>query len=529
MNLPQKNPNRAVVRIDQRVIETSEGFLNRDVIANLVRQIDELRKKMEIIVVTSGTVAAGREVRKQPKHSNESRVEQRVLSTLGSTPLHEIFNALSAAHTRFIQVLTSQENMESIKEGREMTKMIDAILREDSVPLVMDNLATTNKGFKHPHGLARIMATITKAEGIMEVTEDHRLKPVTGKLLRALRSLLPSRPKHTAEEPEPKRKTKMDKRTMELERRSIGGQYFETETRLTYGYYKLAPGSEPGTYFMRCTCCSAIGERVTAKCWREFDSQAAYLEEFANTLATFLSSDVSDSGCEEEQLLTAKTDGQLTALIEHILAADFDTDNLIPPSKLEAQMKRANKNADKQNYKFMKGRAAAEEGLDESAGSQCCVLLNETQDALVRFQIVSLDNGCALNFEASFLVGDQAKIRSNNWLRVKDRQEALQFLLTHAREHFEKHVPIASLDEHKRMLQLEAQKGMNALLANLQPSDLEQLPVISDERFDHEQRIRIYKGALRSFPEQRKEIERDGRKELGDELFDKILAELQGN
>lgn len=541
-----RNPNRAIVRVDQQVIETPEGFLNHEVLARIVRQIDELRKQMEVIVVTSGTIAAGREIMERPRSSQESRSRQRALSTVGSVPIYTLYNELSAAHTLFVQVLTSQEHILNPKQRGEIGAMIDSMLQYDSVPLVMDNFVTTNRGFDHPRDLARMMETITHAKGIWNASEEDGLRPdaaipfdfeTEGAIAQAEidRREEKARRKHRR-----RSGPSVSERMKEIEKQSIGGQFFETETRLAYGYYKLAPGPETGTYFMRCICCHAIGERVTARPWRKFESRAACVEAFAETLGTFVSAtDVvdemsvsgpyaSDSGCEEEKLLEIKTNKQIEALIERILASSSGMDETMPPKELKRRLNNAHRNADKQNYKFMRGRAAAEEGLDVSAGMRWRVLLNSTQDAYICYEIASTDKGCALKYTMGYLVGDRRYRQTNEWMRIQDREEGLEALLRNARALFGEE-PHPELPENGRKLHLEAQKNMLAMLKNLEPSQLEDLPVISDERFDHEQQIRRWKATLRSFPDQRKEIEREGRKELGDELFDKILAELRVN
>jgi hypothetical protein len=68
---------------------------------------------------------------------------------------------------------------------------------------------------------------------------------------------------------------------------------------------------------------------------------------------------------------------------------------------------------------------------------------------------------------------------------------------------------------------------MLALLREITPEKLETVQAMDFERWEHEQQLRRWKAAIRSFPDQREETEKAGREELGDDLFARILQELQ--
>src|SRR3989344_4125465 len=62
-----------VIKVGTKVITNKKGYLDMEQIQNLARQINDLKKYYKrIILVTSGAVAAGREVLGKKARKNES-------------------------------------------------------------------------------------------------------------------------------------------------------------------------------------------------------------------------------------------------------------------------------------------------------------------------------------------------------------------------------------------------------------------------------------------------------------------------
>ncbi|MFR9567095.1 MAG: glutamate 5-kinase, partial [Rikenellaceae bacterium] len=108
-----KEVKRVVVKIGSNVLTRPDGTLDTERMASLTAQVAGLHKRgIEVIVVSSGAVASGREVIK-PKSKRLSSVAARQLfSAVGQAKLINIYYNLFAEYGIVCgQVLTTKESL----------------------------------------------------------------------------------------------------------------------------------------------------------------------------------------------------------------------------------------------------------------------------------------------------------------------------------------------------------------------------------------------------------------------------------
>src|SRR3990167_5553186 len=140
-----------VLKVGTKVITTKEGSLDRGQIDKLTRQIHQLRKHYrKVILVTSGAVAAGREVVGAVAREGESVPEQKRYAAAGAGPLLEAWSTgfKKAAETEkkelaedplvVYQLLLTRHNFASKIERKNIKGSIQKIFDADDGVVVMN-------------------------------------------------------------------------------------------------------------------------------------------------------------------------------------------------------------------------------------------------------------------------------------------------------------------------------------------------------------------------------------------------------
>ncbi|OGJ56166.1 hypothetical protein A2706_02500 [Candidatus Peribacteria bacterium RIFCSPHIGHO2_01_FULL_51_35] len=140
-----------VLKVGTKVITTKEGSLDRGQIDKLTRQIHQLRKHYrKVILVTSGAVAAGREVVGAVAREGESVPEQQRYAAAGAGPLLEAWSTgfKKAAETEkkelaedplvVYQLLLTRHNFASKIERKNIKGSIQKIFDADDGVVVMN-------------------------------------------------------------------------------------------------------------------------------------------------------------------------------------------------------------------------------------------------------------------------------------------------------------------------------------------------------------------------------------------------------
>ncbi len=128
------------VKVGSNVITNSQGFPDEMVISNISKQIKVLRSEgHQVILVSSGAVAAGRSIYKMPKKT-DTVVQRQVLASIGQVKLISLYkDAFDKQDILCSQVLVTKEDFKSRNHYLNMQNCISALLSHNIVPILNEN------------------------------------------------------------------------------------------------------------------------------------------------------------------------------------------------------------------------------------------------------------------------------------------------------------------------------------------------------------------------------------------------------
>ena len=161
---------RIVIKVGSGVL--SEKFkIAKKRMLNLVSFIAELREKYDVILVTSGAVAAGYTALKIDRKES---ISKKVLASVGQPILMSSYKKkFDIYDIDTSQILLTEEDFDSVKRTSIFTQIIDVLLEEGILPLVNENdISTTpDQVFGDNDQLSANVAYETKAE-ILVILSD---------------------------------------------------------------------------------------------------------------------------------------------------------------------------------------------------------------------------------------------------------------------------------------------------------------------------------------------------------------------
>jgi glutamate 5-kinase len=160
---------RIVVKIGSQVLCDAGGALNREVMANLARQIGALAEAgHQLLLVSSGAVAAGGAVAgRHLERIGDPVVRKQVLAATGQVWLMESYRALFDQRGLAVaQVLASKSDFQTRRHYLNMRGCIEALLSAGIVPVVNENdvVSITELMFTDNDELAGLLAGMVKAD-----------------------------------------------------------------------------------------------------------------------------------------------------------------------------------------------------------------------------------------------------------------------------------------------------------------------------------------------------------------------------
>ena len=162
--------HRLVVKIGSNVLTQADGTPDLDRMARLVAQLAALQQPgREVIVVSSGAVAAGRSLVALPDRADAVSSRQ-VLAAVGQVQLLTTYARLLAAHgLTCAQVLVTKEDFRDRQHYRNMQNCFRALLQNHIVPIVNENdvISVTELMFTDNDELAGLLAAMLDADALL--------------------------------------------------------------------------------------------------------------------------------------------------------------------------------------------------------------------------------------------------------------------------------------------------------------------------------------------------------------------------
>jgi len=130
---------RVVVKVGSHVL-TEQGRLARDRVSNLVEFLVDLKKEHEVILVSSGAVAAGYSKLKIDKSVLGNR---QAIAAVGQPYLMSVYAKKLAVHEILTaQILLGASDFDSRKSTQNAKNTIETLLKNGAIPIINENDAT---------------------------------------------------------------------------------------------------------------------------------------------------------------------------------------------------------------------------------------------------------------------------------------------------------------------------------------------------------------------------------------------------
>lgn len=182
-----KNIKRIVIKIGSRILTDENGNLDRAWISALASDVAELRKKgIEVIIVSSGAVAAGRthmgiteRLRTIPQKQAAAAVGQPLL-------MHEYEKAMRASGFKVAQILLTREDLADRQRFLNARTTLETLLEFGIIPIINENdtVAVEEIKFGDNDNLSALVTNLADAGLLVILTDidglydaDPRLKP----------------------------------------------------------------------------------------------------------------------------------------------------------------------------------------------------------------------------------------------------------------------------------------------------------------------------------------------------------------
>ncbi len=167
MPLPYR---RLIVKIGSNVLTQANGLPDEDRMAQLVSQLVGLKSQgREIILVSSGAVAAGRSLITLPPRADAVRSRQ-LLAAVGQVKLLSLYAALLAPHGLLgAQVLVTKEDFRDRRHYLNMRNCFQELLQQNVIPIVNENdvISVTELMFTDNDELAGLVASMLDADALL--------------------------------------------------------------------------------------------------------------------------------------------------------------------------------------------------------------------------------------------------------------------------------------------------------------------------------------------------------------------------
>lgn len=169
---------KLVIKIGSNVLTRDNGLPHEERISHLIDEIAALKKQgIEIVLVSSGAVAAGRSV-VQVSEKQDVVAARQLLASVGQIKLIGNYERLFRQHNiTCSQVLVTKEDFRDRLHYRNMFNCFDILLKHAIIPIVNENdvVSVTELMFTDNDELAGLIASMIKADGLIILTNVNGL------------------------------------------------------------------------------------------------------------------------------------------------------------------------------------------------------------------------------------------------------------------------------------------------------------------------------------------------------------------
>ncbi|MFH0776380.1 MAG: glutamate 5-kinase [Patescibacteria group bacterium] len=167
---------RVVVKIGTNLLTRENGSLNLEFIEKVSREIKRLHaNEVEVVIVTSGAVAAGRGELKLNRAEVETLHEKQALAAVGQSNLMQKYYKYFSLENKVIiaQILLTPHDFENLDTLQNTHNVLKLLLAKKVVPIVNENDVTATDELKYMANdrLAARVANLVGADSLILLTD----------------------------------------------------------------------------------------------------------------------------------------------------------------------------------------------------------------------------------------------------------------------------------------------------------------------------------------------------------------------
>jgi len=161
------------IKVGSNVITNGNGFPDEQIISIISGQISWLRRQgYQVLLISSGAVAAGRSIYKFQKKT-DTVVQRQVLASIGQVKLISLYKeAFDKEEIVCSQVLVTKEDFKSRNHYLNMQNCLSALLNNNVVPIINENdvVSVTELMFTDNDELAGLVSAMMNADMLIILT-----------------------------------------------------------------------------------------------------------------------------------------------------------------------------------------------------------------------------------------------------------------------------------------------------------------------------------------------------------------------
>lgn len=173
-----KSINKMVVKVGTSTLTQGGKKLSRRYMLGLVQQLVELQHKgIQVVLVSSGAIAAGKEVLDFPKVDRSLPFKQ-MFSSIGQTKLMQIWSELFSLFDIHVgQVLLTRDDFSHRKRYLNARDTLHCLLKHHIIPIINENDTVATKEIRvgDNDNLAALVANLIEADVVILLTDQEGL------------------------------------------------------------------------------------------------------------------------------------------------------------------------------------------------------------------------------------------------------------------------------------------------------------------------------------------------------------------
>ena len=158
---------RISIKIGSNVLTDNQGKLDMQRIGNLVNQVVQLQKQgFEVLLISSGAVAAGRSLIK-PEQKTDEVSQRQLLASIGQIKLMNIYSDLFEKYNLVCsQVLVTKEDFRTRRHYLNIQNCLNTLMHNHVIPVINENdvVSVTELMFTDNDELAGLISTMMDAD-----------------------------------------------------------------------------------------------------------------------------------------------------------------------------------------------------------------------------------------------------------------------------------------------------------------------------------------------------------------------------